>query len=63
MNKVWSWVLSAAIVLIILSFLTSGRSNRQNYWVARGAMSPQVVVVQAPSDLVQQRHLHHWFER
>jgi hypothetical protein len=63
MNKTWSWIFSIAIALVIIALLVYGKSNRQDYWLARRAVNPQVVIVQAPGDQVTLWRLHHWYER
>lgn len=63
MSKAWSWVLSIAIALVILSFIAYGRSTRQSYWIARRAATQPGIVNQAPSEMMREWRLHHWFER
>jgi len=47
MNKVWPWVVGIGVSLIILAFLFSGSSNRQDYWVARATVPRAIEVTRA----------------
>jgi seryl-tRNA synthetase len=46
MKKVWPWVLGILVGLIIVAFLLEGRSERQAYRAARGAVSARVAASQ-----------------
>ena len=57
MKTVWSWIIGIGVGLVILLMLVFDRSDRQAYWIARGAViRPQqtevFTVVRYP------RHLH-----
>jgi hypothetical protein len=42
MKKAWPWIIGGFVGLIILGFLWAGRSDRQAYRVARGAIDQRV---------------------
>ena len=42
MKKVWPWIVGIAIGVIIIALVFAGRSNRQDYWVAR-AVVPRAI--------------------
>ena len=42
MKKAWPWIIGVFVGLIILGFLWAGRSERQAYRVARGAIDQRV---------------------
>ena len=46
MKKVWPWIFGIATGLIIIALLLYGRSERQAYRVARGAIAARVEVSQ-----------------
>jgi hypothetical protein len=42
MKKAWPWIIGGFVGLVILGFLWAGRSERQAYRVARGAIDQRV---------------------
>ncbi len=42
MKKAWPWIIGVFVGLVILGFLWAGRSERQAYRVARGAIDQRV---------------------
>lgn len=58
-----SWVIAFLVGLVIFAFLVVGKSNRQSYWIARRAATQPGIVNQAPSEMMREWRLHHWFER
>ncbi len=42
MKKAWPWIIGGFVGLVILGFLWAGRSDRQAYRVARGAIDQRV---------------------
>jgi len=46
MKKIWPWIFGVAIVLILSAWLLAGRSDRQAYRIARGAVEQRVEMSQ-----------------
>jgi hypothetical protein len=55
MNKVWPWVGGILVALCIGALLLSGRSDRQDYWTARGTTLRHAQVTPTPIDRLMQR--------
>jgi hypothetical protein len=47
MSNTWRWIFGIAVGLIIIALLFAGSSNRQAYWVARGAVPRAIQVTRA----------------
>ena len=50
MNKAWPWIFGIVLGLIIVALLLFASSNRDDYWVARGAV-PRAIQVTHTEDL------------
>jgi hypothetical protein len=48
MSRVWNWVFGIIMALGILGLVGYGRSERQKYWVARGAIVHHALVASPP---------------
>jgi hypothetical protein len=54
MKKVWPWIFGIAAGLIIIALISAGRSNRQSYRIARGAVEQRVEISQDRIDMAAQ---------
>jgi uncharacterized protein YicC (UPF0701 family) len=50
MNKTWRWIIGIVVGLILIAFLLVGRSSRQAYRIARGAINARVETSQERID-------------
>ena len=46
MSKTWRWIIGVIVGLILVAFLLAGRSERQAYRIARGAVEQRVELTQ-----------------
>jgi len=46
MSNTWRWIIGVIVGLILVAFLLSGRSERQAYRIARGAVEQRVELTQ-----------------
>ncbi|RPI25768.1 MAG: hypothetical protein EHM70_19725 [Chloroflexota bacterium] len=51
MSKTWRWIFGILIALILVAWLGFGRSNRQAYRIARGAVEQRVQISQERIDI------------
>jgi biopolymer transport protein ExbB/TolQ len=54
MSRTWRWIFGILIALILVAWLGFGRSDRQAYRVARGAVAQRVQISQERIDLAVQ---------
>jgi len=54
MKKVWPWIFGIVAGLIIIALISAGRSNRQAYRIARGAVEQRVEISQDRIDMAAQ---------
>jgi hypothetical protein len=47
MNKIWPWIAGIVVGLMIIGLLFAASSDRQAYWVARGAVPRAIQVTRA----------------
>ena len=50
MNKTWRWIIGIVVGLALIGLLFAGRSNRQAYRIARGAVEQRVEISQERID-------------
>ena len=51
MNNTWRWIIGIVVGLALLGFLLVGRSSRQAYRIARGAVEQRVEISQERIDM------------
>jgi len=55
MKKAWPWLAGIVVGLCIFGLVTSGRSERRAYWIARGATVQHVQATPQPTDMLMRR--------
>jgi uncharacterized protein YicC (UPF0701 family) len=50
MNNIWRWIIGIVLGLVLIGLLVAGRSSRQAYRIARGAINARVQISQERID-------------
>ena len=50
MKTAWPWIFGIAVGLLVITLLLGGRSERSDYWIARGSV-PRAVQVKLAEDI------------